>query len=116
MPTGKKRYAPWAYSQPSPIPALATSNLKKGSDDNLKKVSQFREKPDYETAKEFLAQGNFLWNAGIFMWSVETIVNAFKKYQRDQYALFEKGISAYNTAKETTFIQENYAKAEKHLH
>ncbi|CAE7939391.1 rfbM, partial [Symbiodinium sp. KB8] len=46
------------------------------------------------------------------MWSVETIVNAFKKYQRDQYALFEKGISAYNTAKETTFIQENYAKAE----
>ena len=86
--------------------------FEKGSDDNLKKVSQFREKPDYETAKEFLAQGNFLWNAGIFMWSVETIVNAFEKYQPNQYALFEKGISTYNTANETAFIQENYAKAE----
>src|SRR5690606_5684543 len=35
----------------------------------IKKVSQFREKPDYETAKDFLARGNFLWNAGIFIWS-----------------------------------------------
>ena len=78
----------------------------------LKKVKQFREKPDYETAKLFLEQGNFLWNAGIFMWSVLTIVNAFKKYQQEQFQLFEAGISYYNTEKERTFIQENYAKAE----
>ena len=86
--------------------------FEKGSDKKLKKVSQFREKPDYETAKEFLAQGNFLWNAGIFMWGVKTIVNAFKDYQPDQFQLFEQGISCYNTAEEQTFIKENYPKAE----
>lgn len=78
----------------------------------IKKVSQFREKPDYETAKEFVAQGNFLWNAGIFMWSVNSIVQAFKQYQPIQYELFEKGIAHYNTDREWTFIQENYAKAD----
>ncbi|MBM1108182.1 mannose-1-phosphate guanylyltransferase [Aurantibacter crassamenti] len=78
----------------------------------IKQVSQFREKPDYETAKEFLAQGNFLWNAGIFMWSVKTIVNAFKIFQPTQYALFESGMSVYNTADESSFIKENYPKAE----
>lgn len=86
--------------------------FEKGSDANLKKVSQFREKPDYETAKEFLAQGNFLWNAGIFMWSVDTIVNAFKTYQPKQFNLFEQGIACYNTSQERDFITENYPKAE----
>lgn len=84
----------------------------KDSAAGLKKVNQFREKPDYETAKEFLAQGNFLWNAGIFMWSVKTIVNAFKNYQKQQYDLFESGMSYYNTNEESEFIKENYPKAE----
>lgn len=78
----------------------------------LKKVAQFREKPDYETAKSFISQGNFLWNAGIFMWSVKTIVNSFKKFQPEQYELFEKGNSCYNTVEEQSFIKENYIKAE----
>ena len=86
--------------------------FEKESGPGLKKVNQFREKPDYDTAKEFLAQGNFLWNAGIFMWGVNTIVNAFKNYQPKQYALFESGISCYNTQTEASFIQENYPKAE----
>ena len=78
----------------------------------IKEVNQFREKPDYETAKEFLAQGNFLWNAGIFMWSVSTIVNAFKNFQPSQYELFKKGLPVYNTPEEQEFINENYPKAE----
>jgi len=83
------------------------------SDENLaKKVSQFREKPDYNTAKEFIAQGNFLWNAGIFMWSVSSVVKAFKENESDLYSLFEKGIPVYNTNKEDQFIQDNYANAE----
>ncbi|WP_291867118.1 mannose-1-phosphate guanylyltransferase [Maribacter sp.] len=84
----------------------------KESTTEIKEVNQFREKPDYETAKEFLAQGNFLWNAGIFMWSVSTIVNAFKNFQPSQYALFEKGLPVYNTSSEQDFIDENYPKAE----
>ncbi|WP_430908861.1 mannose-1-phosphate guanylyltransferase [Maribacter sp. 2-571] len=86
--------------------------FEKSEAQGLKKVHQFREKPDYETAKEFLAQGNFLWNAGIFMWSVKTIVNAFKNFQPTQYSLFESGISCYNNTDEKEFIQENYPKAE----
>lgn len=78
----------------------------------MKKVNQFREKPDYETAKQFLAQGNFLWNAGIFMWSAKSVVAAFKANQPDLYALFESGVAAYNTEFEDDFIRDNYAKAE----
>jgi len=84
----------------------------KESKQELKEVAQFREKPDYETAKSFLEQGNFLWNAGIFMWSVQTIIRAFQKHQPDQYELFKQGIPFFNTDKETSFIKENYPKAE----
>lgn len=78
----------------------------------IKKVKQFTEKPSYEVAKQFLESGNFLWNAGIFIWSIATIVNAFKNYQPELYELFEKGIPSYNTSSEKEFIQTNYAKAE----
>ncbi len=79
---------------------------------NIKKVNQFREKPDYETAKSFLEQGNFLWNGGIFIWSVNSIISAFEKYQPKLNTLFASANSIYNTANEKPFIEENYAKAE----
>ncbi|GGK33471.1 mannose-1-phosphate guanylyltransferase [Yeosuana aromativorans] len=79
---------------------------------DIKAVNQFREKPDYETAKEFIEKGNFLWNAGIFMWSVKSVVEAFQNNQPKLYELFKNGISVYNTDKEYDFIQENYPKAE----
>ncbi|GAA0747175.1 mannose-1-phosphate guanylyltransferase [Gaetbulibacter jejuensis] len=82
------------------------------SNQDIKPVNQFREKPDYETAKSFIAQGNFLWNAGIFMWSAKSVIKAFKSNQPELYSLFETGIEAYNTDLEDGFIQENYAKAE----
>ncbi len=75
----------------------------------IKKVSQFREKPDYETAKSFLKSGNFLWNGGIFIWSVKSIVEAFEKFQPQMNALFQKGLESYNTEAEKSFIEENYA-------
>jgi mannose-1-phosphate guanylyltransferase len=84
----------------------------KQATENLKPVAQFREKPDYATAQQFLEQGNFLWNAGIFMWSVQTIVDAFTSYQPEMFELFQQGMSAYNTTDERRFIQENYGKAE----
>jgi mannose-1-phosphate guanylyltransferase len=76
------------------------------------KVRQFREKPNYETAKRFLEQGNFLWNAGIFIWSVKSIVNAFEKYQPTMHALFAEGKPVYNTPEEARFIEQNYALAQ----
>lgn len=78
----------------------------------IKKVSQFREKPDYETAKSFLEAGNFLWNGGIFIWSVQSVTEAFLQFQPAMTALFEKGIGQYNTSEEKDFINQNYAKAE----
>jgi len=84
----------------------------KRATEDIKKVNQFREKPDYETAKKFISQGNFLWNAGIFMWSVNSVIKAFKKNQSELYKLFESGISVYNTDSEDKFIQENYPNAE----
>lgn len=88
----------------------AVSEVLEGT--RVKSVNQFREKPDYETAKAFIAQGNFLWNAGIFMWSVKSAVNAFKTNQPGLFQLFEKGIGDYNTDSEPDFIKENYPKAE----
>jgi mannose-1-phosphate guanylyltransferase len=78
----------------------------------IRKVSQFREKPDYDTAKAFLKSGNFLWNGGIFIWSVKSITESFEKFQPQMNALFLKGMESYNTANEAGFIDENYALAE----
>ena len=82
------------------------------TDAPIKEVNQFREKPDYATAKQFIAQGNFLWNAGIFIWSAKSVVTAFKNFQPSLYTLFETGIEIYNSPGEAKFIKENYPKAE----
>ncbi|MBN4057851.1 mannose-1-phosphate guanylyltransferase [Olleya sp. AH-315-K02] len=84
----------------------------KSANNAIKPVSQFREKPDYNTAKEFISQGNFLWNAGIFMWSVNSVVKAFQNNQPELYELFQKGIEVYNTDFEDDFVRDNYGKAE----
>jgi mannose-1-phosphate guanylyltransferase len=78
----------------------------------VKKVNQFREKPDYETAKSFLEAGNFLWNGGIFIWSVKSITEAFEKFQPQMNALFQLGSESYNTPNERQFIHQNYQNAE----
>ena len=79
---------------------------------DIKKVNQFREKPDYPTAKEFLKQRNFLWNAGIFVWSTQTVLTAYKNYQPVMYELFERGDETYNTENEVDFIAKAYPQAE----
>lgn len=78
----------------------------------VKQVVQFREKPDYETAKHFLEQGNFLWNGGIFIWNVQAITEAFHHFQPAMYTLFSAGMEAYNTPSESDFIAEHYVHAE----
>jgi mannose-1-phosphate guanylyltransferase len=84
----------------------------KSEEESIKKVNQFREKPNYETAKSFLSAGNFLWNGGIFIWSVQAILAAFKEFQPEMNNLFISGSNAYNTENETNFINDNYGAAE----
>ena len=75
---------------------------------HLKKVKQFTEKPDLERAEKFLQSGDFLWNAGIFIWSLESIGKAFKKYLPEVDDLFEKGAGKYGSSSEKTFIDKTY--------
>lgn len=84
------------------------------ADDNqsIKKVLHFREKPDYETARKFVESGNFLWNGGIFIWSVTAAVNAFEKSSPNLFRLFANGMDKYNTPDEQQFILDNYPLAE----
>lgn len=99
--------------QPSfPNTGYGYIEFNKDAKERLKPVDQFREKPDYATAKEFIAQGNFLWNAGIFMWSVKSILTAFKTLQPSLYNLFDKGQQHYNTDSEQDFINTHYEQAE----
>jgi len=79
---------------------------------DIEKVLQFREKPNYETAKQFVEAGNFLWNAGIFIWSVESISKAFEAQLPGMYSLFAEGNKAYNTALEKEFVATHYEQAE----
>lgn len=78
---------------------------------SIKKVVQFREKPDFKTARRFIQSRNYLWNAGIFIWSVQSILKAFEEFQPEMFALFMEGYEVYNSDKENAFIQENYPKA-----
>ncbi|HPF11470.1 MAG TPA: mannose-1-phosphate guanylyltransferase [Flavobacteriaceae bacterium] len=80
--------------------------------ESIKPVKQFCEKPNYEKAKAFLAAGNFSWNAGIFIWSVESILDAFKNWMPEMYGLFVKGMDVFNTPSEAEFIQAHYHLAE----
>jgi len=75
----------------------------------MNKVIKFTEKPTIEVAKEFLASGDFLWNSGIFIWSLKSIMEAFSTLLHDVDVLFEKGIGKYNTKSEEAFISETYA-------
>ncbi|MNR15872.1 Alginate biosynthesis protein AlgA [compost metagenome] len=83
----------------------------KETEEGIYKVEQFREKPSLQKAQEYLSDGNYLWNAGIFIWKAKAIINALKKYTPDIYHLFESGREYYNTPEEQAFIDENYARS-----
>ncbi|MFY0603569.1 MAG: mannose-1-phosphate guanylyltransferase [Flavobacteriaceae bacterium] len=78
---------------------------------DIKKVKNFTEKPNLETAKSFLASGEYLWNAGIFVWSAKSIIKAFEAYLPNMKSLFNVS-EIYNTDKEKPFIKEHYKEAE----
>ncbi len=79
----------------------------------ISKVKTFTEKPNVELAEKFLDSGDFLWNAGIFIWSLKSIMSAFEEYLNDVNDLFAEGIGKYNTPEEKPFIKEIYASCRK---
>jgi mannose-1-phosphate guanylyltransferase len=85
------------------------ANVKAG---DVTPIIQFREKPNLSTAKEFLEQGNFCWNSGIFVWKSETVLNALKSFTPALHDLFTANESAYNSVKEQAFVDDCFEQCE----
>jgi mannose-1-phosphate guanylyltransferase len=79
------------------------------ADSRIKKVKTFTEKPQLEMAKQFLSSGDFLWNSGIFIWKLRTIMTAFDRHLPEVSQLFKAGSGLYNTPGEAAFIQQTYS-------
>ena len=76
------------------------------------RVVKFREKPELETAIKYIQQKNFLWNAGIFIWSASTIINAFRVYQPALARIFDRIRDKLGTPEEQKYIDEVYPDCE----
>jgi mannose-1-phosphate guanylyltransferase len=74
----------------------------------VNKVKLFTEKPSLEMAVKFIASGDFLWNSGMFIWSLKSINKAMKAFLPDVYKAFDNN-KFYNTPQEEDFINEIYA-------
>ena len=83
-------------------------NYNRQNADGVHQVCHFMEKPNLERAKEFVDSGDYLWNAGIFIWKVSSILKALDIHSPEIHALFSKGDEYYNTVEELGFINENY--------
>ena len=76
--------------------------------ENIYKVKTFTEKPDAALAKTFVSSGDFLWNAGIFVWQVKTIIRAFEKQLPEMNEVFEAEKANFNTKREKDAIDRIY--------
>ncbi|WP_439881465.1 mannose-1-phosphate guanylyltransferase [Pontibacter sp. MBLB2868] len=75
----------------------------------IKKVKTFTEKPNLELAMMFLESGDFVWNSGIFIWNVKSILSAFRQQLPEISEIFEEGATALNTDTEQNFITRAYS-------
>jgi mannose-1-phosphate guanylyltransferase len=85
---------------------------KEDKENKFQKVVKFTEKPNLVNAKKFLEDGNYLWNAGIFIWKASFIADSFLKYLPEMYHLFEIGSDKLNGPEEDNFIGSVYPQAE----
>jgi len=74
----------------------------------IHEVYAFKEKPNVETAQSYLDQGGYVWNAGIFVWSVSTVLNAFALSAPDITQVLSRNLSMYGTDQEQRYINEVY--------
>ncbi len=75
----------------------------------IRKVKTFTEKPNLELAETFLQCGDFLWNSGIFIWSLKSIMTAFKEHLPEVDVLFSQGQGKFGSKEEKNFISETYS-------
>jgi len=75
-------------------------------------VAQFKEKPDLETAKSYVNSGKYLWNAGIFIWSVKSVITAFDNNAPQITEVLSADLSKINSPEEQSYINTVYPKTE----
>jgi mannose-1-phosphate guanylyltransferase/very-short-patch-repair endonuclease len=92
----------------TPSKGGGTDQSVSGAGGEAHKVLRFTEKPPLDKAREFLAAGNYLWNAGIFIWSTESLLAAFRDHAAGIYDILAKGMPYYNTSGEQVFIDQAY--------
>ena len=83
-------------------------NYKDEEEASIYTVNAFVEKPSLEVAESYIAQGGYLWNAGIFVWSVDTILAGFRENASDILDVLINRDEHYNTPKEQQYINEVY--------
>ena len=76
------------------------------------KVLRFREKPDRETAEQYLRAGNYFWNSGMFIWGAQTLMDALKEYLPKTTAILQTLAEAWGTRKFQTTFEKLYPKCE----
>ena len=76
--------------------------------DGICKVKTFTEKSKLELAQVFVESGEFFWNSGIFLWSAKNIIRELGLHAPNVAAAFEKGIDAFGTPAERSFIEQNF--------
>lgn len=74
------------------------------------RVDSFKEKPDLATAKQYIRHEVYFWNSGIFVWNVNTIVNALRIYAPEISVIFEDLLPVYGTDDEQRRIDEEFPK------
>lgn len=77
-------------------------------DEGFEKVISFREKPDLDSAREFIAAGRYRWNSGMFIWSVRTITEAMEEYLPDIAEAFTSLSDHYYTRHEQPEVNHAY--------
>ncbi len=75
----------------------------------INRVKTFTEKPDLDLAKVFLQTGEFVWNSGIFLWTVHAILEALAECAPDLSGVFEAGADTFGTPREREFINNHFA-------
>lgn len=79
----------------------------------IHKVEAFKEKPNLETAEQYLAAGNYFWNAGIFVWNVNTITDAIRRYTPDLAHKMDEMSGDFYTEREAATLAAVFPTCEK---
>ena len=81
-------------------------------DQDIRKVDEFKEKPDLKTAQQYVDAGNYFWNAGIFVWNVKTIEEAIRRYAPGIAEVFDRIYPEFYTEREKKTIEELFPTCE----